>query len=87
MAWVYILKSDRDGRFYVGSTDDLERRLFQHHYGHTQTTSRMEPWYVVLAQQYSSLPQARGIEQRIKKMRRKDYLEKMVCEGSIRMKP
>jgi putative endonuclease len=32
MAWVYILECS-DGSFYVGSTTDLERRLWQHQTG------------------------------------------------------
>lgn len=30
--WVYILKC-RDGSYYTGHTDDLERRIGQHHAG------------------------------------------------------
>ncbi len=30
MAFVYILQSESTGRFYVGSSDDLERRLSEH---------------------------------------------------------
>ena len=36
-AFVYILKSEI-GSLYIGSTNDLKRRLKQHETGHTQTT-------------------------------------------------
>ena len=32
MAWMYILQC-ADGSYYVGSTTDLERRLFEHEEG------------------------------------------------------
>jgi putative endonuclease len=32
MAWVYVLEC-KDGSFYVGSTIDLERRVWQHQMG------------------------------------------------------
>jgi len=32
MYWVYILKDSQTGRYYVGSTGDLERRLNEHSY-------------------------------------------------------
>jgi putative endonuclease len=83
-AWVYILKSS-SGKFYVGSTDNLERRLRQHTLGHTQTTHNMGSFILVLKQNYSSLEIARKIELKIKKLKRKDYIEKIVKEGYIRL--
>ena len=82
--YVYILK-DKNGKFYVGSTDNLERRLKQHKNGHTQTTINMDNFEIVLKQEYDSLDLARKIELKIKKLKRKDYIEKMINEGYIRM--
>ena len=41
MYFVYALYDKISKRFYIGSTNDLERRLREHLYGKTQTTSRM----------------------------------------------
>ncbi len=83
-ACVYILKS-KSGTFYIGSTDNLERRLHQHDLGHTQTTRNMKFHELVLKQDYPSLEIARKIERKIKKLKRKDYIEKIVKEGYIRL--
>ena len=82
--YVYILK-DSKGKFYVGSTTDVKRRLDQHSSGHTQTTKRMDKPCLVLVQEYDSLIMARNIERKIKNLKRKDYIEKMVNEGYIGM--
>lgn len=82
--WVYILK-DQGGRFYVGSTNDLERRLSQHQSGHTQTTRNMDKPELVLAQEFVSIDAARKIEMKLKKLKRKDYIEKMIQDGCIKM--
>lgn len=37
--YVYILQSRKDGRFYTGMTDNVERRLAQHNKGSTGTPS------------------------------------------------
>lgn len=85
-ASVYILK-DINGRFYVGSTTDINRRLKQHKYNHTHTTHRMNNPRLALSQEYGSLEEARVVERKIKKLKRKDYIEKMVEEGAIKMRP
>ena len=83
--YVYILK-DRTGRFYVGSTSDIKRRIGQHASGHTQTTRNMDEPTMVFTQEYNSLGVARRVEKKIKALKRKDYVEKIVAEGYIRIK-
>lgn len=83
--YVYILKSS-DNRFYIGSTSDLNRRLKQHKNGHTQTTRNMKDIDLVLIQEYNNLDIARKIEKRIKKLKRKDYIQKMIDDGEIKIK-
>ena len=82
---VYILK-DSNGAFYIGSTDNLERRIKQHSAGHTQTTKRMSNPTLVLKQDYSTLLEARRIENKLKKLKRKDYIENIIRDGYIKMK-
>lgn len=83
--YVYILQ-DETGRFYIGSTDDVNRRMRQHAQGRTRTTARMTNPKLVLVQEYVSLDTARKIEARVKKLKRKDYIAKIVAEGEIRMR-
>jgi len=85
-SFVYILKSD-SGKYYIGSTNDLPRRLEQHKRGNTPTTKRMGCVSLVFSQEYDSLKDARNIEFRIKKLKRKDYIEKIINEGHIKILP
>ena len=84
MAYVYILKSSR-GKFYIGSTKNLEQRLRHHKGGYTPSTKRLGEITLVFSQEYSSLKKAREIEVRLKKLKRKDYITKVIQEGFIRM--
>ena len=43
--WVYILRSGRNGKLYVGQTGDLERRLTEHDEGRGGKFTRLNgPW-------------------------------------------
>ena len=86
MAWVYILSTDSD-KFYVGSTVNLDQRLRHQFRGATPSTKRLHVKYLALAQEYSSLADARAIEMKIKKLKRHDYIEKMLEDGYIRLSP
>ena len=83
MAYVYILKSE-NGVFYVGSTNDLERRLRQHVAGHTQTTRQKKINKLVFKQEFDTLEAARKMETKIKKWKRRDYVEKIIEDGYIK---
>ena len=83
-AYIYILQ-DENGKFYIGSTPTLEKRLKQHISGHTQTTRNMLNPKLVLKQEVPSLPIARRIENKLKRMKRKDYIEKIVADGYIKV--
>ena len=84
MAYVYILQSQRDGRYYVGSTSNLEERLRHHKGGYTPSTKRFGIVELVFKQEFQSLRTARLVEKRLKKFKRKDFLEKIIRDGYIK---
>jgi predicted GIY-YIG superfamily endonuclease len=66
MAWVYILRGRR--RYYIGATDDLERRLTEHKHGSNHTTRRFGAELVLIAaKQLPSMIDARALERRLKR--------------------
>ncbi|MGI9118038.1 MAG: GIY-YIG nuclease family protein [Minisyncoccia bacterium] len=83
---VYILETSV-GKYYIGSTDNLKRRLEQHKTGHTHSTKRMGKIKLIFSQVYESLIDARSVELKLKKLKRKDYLEKIIKEGYIKIVP
>jgi len=80
---VYILQSLANGRLYIGSTNDLSRRLKQHVAGHTQTTRRLGGSTLVFSQEFDTLEGARKIERRLKSWKRRDFLEKIIEDGRM----
>ena len=47
MHYVYAIQSSRDKKFYVGSTNDLKRRVKQHNDGLVPATKRRRPLKLV----------------------------------------
>lgn len=75
---VYILESEKSGRYYIGSTDDIVRRLNQHNLGSTPSTSKFRPWVLKVFIKCISLSEARVNEYRLKKYKRRDILDKVI---------
>ena len=86
MAFVYILEN-KLGRYYVGSTLDMRARLRHHVGGYTPSTRRLGTVHLVLHQEYKTLAEARSVERKLKKLRRKDYIRKIIEQGYIKIKP
>ena len=62
MCWVYILRSLKDGKFYIGSTLDLEDRFKRHSEGRVKATQHKRPLELVYSEEYSTLSCARKRE-------------------------
>jgi len=67
MYYVYILRSKKDGRLYVGSTNDLRRRLAEHSEGKNNSTRYRLPLDLIYYEAYQSQADARIRESRLKK--------------------
>ncbi|MBN3519273.1 GIY-YIG nuclease family protein [Algoriphagus lutimaris] len=75
--FVYILYSGSKDRYYIGQTENLEERLFQHNsdYFKNSHTHGIKDWKVVHKIACSSRKQAVNIELHIKRARKRKYLE------------
>ncbi len=67
MAWVYILRG-ASGRHYIGSTENLDRRIAEHRRGSNHTTHRFgENIELLAAKDLSSMAEARKLEIALKR--------------------
>ena len=67
MAWVYMLRGTT-GRYYIGSTTELERCLQQHRRGHTHSTHRLgHPLELIESLEMPALEAARQLERELKR--------------------
>jgi len=70
MFYVYVLRSEKDGQMYIGSTNDLQRRLVQHNRGEVFSTKSRLPFELVYYEAYKSEQDARKRESNLKRRSR-----------------
>ena len=75
---VYILQSLRNGRYYTGSTDDMDRRFVQHDSGKVLATQGIRPLEVRVFIPCQDLVEARKFEYRLKRYKSRVVLEKVI---------
>jgi len=78
MFWLYILKNEDTGRYYIGSTKDLNRRLRQHALGKTRTTRVLKTDKLVYTEEFCSLLEARQRESKLKSYKSRKYIEWLI---------
>ena len=65
MPWMYILQC-ADGSYYVGSTQNLEKRLWEHNQGiGSKYTARRRPVKLVFSQEFASIADAYEREKQV----------------------
>jgi putative endonuclease len=79
---VYILYSEIIDKYYVGHTDNIERRLHEHNSGQTRYTSiQGKPWKIVYKEEYQARALAMTREREIKSKKSRKYIESLVEKG------
>ena len=58
MYYTYILKSLKDGRYYYGHTENLEKRLLVHNSGKVKATMYRRPLLLHYCEEFESRSQA-----------------------------
>lgn len=66
MFYLYILKSRKDDEMYIGSTNDLRKRLVTHNSGKVFSTKLRRPFDLVYYEAYKAEKDARRREHNLK---------------------
>ena len=82
---VYILLC-RNKRYYLGSTNNLDRRLFEHKNGLVKATKNVLPVKLVFFQKCENLTQARRLEYQLKKKKSRRIIERIIKDGYIKFR-
>ena len=76
--YMYILKNESTNRYYIGSTNNLDRRLKQHKSGLTRTTRVLQTDKLVYKEEFVNIIEARLREKKLKSYKSKKYIEWLI---------
>ena len=74
MYYVYLLESVSNGRYYIGQTQNLERRLEYHNRGKCKYTKGKGPWKILVFKTFKTRSEAMKEEYRLKKNKNRKQL-------------
>ena len=78
MQYVYIIQSTKNGKFYIGSTGDLNRRLKEHNKNQVRSTKHKGPWRLVHKEGLDTKCEAIKREHCIKKLKGNNSFKRLV---------
>ena len=78
MYYVYILQSENDGKFYIGSTSDLQARLDFHNSGKQRSTRHRIPFKIIYTEEYVDKSDALKREKQIKSYKGGNAFKKLI---------
>ncbi len=81
--FVYILISEKDQSFYIGQTQNINKRLESHNKGYNKSTKTKIPWKIIHTWEVSSRSHAMRIEKKLKALKKRDAILSFIEKNKI----
>jgi putative endonuclease len=78
MHYVYIIRSVKDGKYYIGETSDIITRLNYHNSGKQRSTKSRIPFELVLSEEYMTREEALRREKQIKSWKGGEAFKRLI---------
>ena len=79
MIGVYILRSINNGKYYIGSSDNIFRRLKEHNSGYGGSFTKINgPWRIVFHKTCESILEARLLEKKVQSYKSGNAFKKII---------
>lgn len=78
MYYVYVLISEKDGKFYIGQTQDIERRLEAHNRGQVRVTRYRRPFHLYYTEIFKTRAEAMKREKYLKSLKGGNEFKKIL---------
>lgn len=81
MWYAYILESEKDDKHYIGSSNDLKRRIEENNNGNVESTSARRPLRLVSYIAVETEEQARSLEKFLKSGSGFSFIKKRILQS------
>jgi len=78
--YAYVLKSQKDGRHYIGSTNNIERRIKEHNNGKSQSVRNRGPFDLVFKEPFESRVEAVKRELQLKSYKGGEAFKRLISQ-------
>ena len=75
--YLYVLRSISTGRFYIGHTENLARRVSEHNSNRTPSTRNRGPWELVYSEEFATRSEATQRERALTRMKSHAWIEQV----------
>ena len=79
--YVYILKSIKTSKHYIGCTSNLRERVKQHNTGQNKSTKKDAPWLLLCYRRFDSQEEAYQHEKQVKSYKGGNAFKKIISGG------
>lgn len=76
--YTYILKSEKDNSYYIGSSSSIKQRIEAHNKGKVRSTRYKRPLKLIYTEDYPTLKEAMRRERQLKSWKRRDAVERLI---------
>ncbi|MFH1235469.1 MAG: GIY-YIG nuclease family protein [Parcubacteria group bacterium] len=78
---VYVLESEKNGRYYIGVSRNVRKRLNEHNGGFSKSTAPWRPWKLVRVETYRTIREAYQRERFLKSKKSKMIIRIIVQDS------
>ena len=79
-----MIESLKNGRYYIGQTDDIDKRIKRHNQGRNISTKAYIPWKLKCWKEFETRSAAVKVETKIKRIKKRIEIEKYLRENDFR---
>jgi putative endonuclease len=80
MYFAYVLYSPHYDRFYIGQTDNPEKRLKRHNLGLVRSTKAYRPWILIHSEEFETRYKAIRRERQLKSYRGRQFIRDLLAQ-------
>ena len=76
--FLYIIQSEIDDSFYIGTTQNLDDRISRHNQGRSKYTKQKRPWNLVYTEEHPDRSSTMKKEYALKRRKSREYIESLI---------